>query len=315
MARRLLTSPYTPVVFVALLVAVLPLVLPSAFYMRLATLVFINAMVVVGLNLLMGYAGQISLGHGAFFALGAYAAAIGPAHLGVPPWAALVVGVVVTAIVAFVVGRPVLRFKGYHLAVVTLGLGVMLSIVLVNEVNWTGGPDGMAVKRLTIGDWRAYGVQRWYWIAGVSLVVGMFLVANLLSSSTGRALRALHDSEVAAGALGVDVGAHKLTAFVISAVFAALAGAYLALFDGHVTPVVGGAMRSVEFVAMAVLGGLGSLLGGLFGAAVLVALPQALTAFHDYEQAMLGLVLMGLMIFLRRGVVPTVHGWILRRLA
>jgi branched-chain amino acid transport system permease protein len=315
MTRRLLVSPYTPVVFVALLVAVMPLFLPSAFYMRLATLVFINALVAVGLNLLMGYAGQISLGHGAFFALGAYAVAVGPAHLGTTPWLAMIAGVGLTAIVAFVIGRPVLRFKGYYLAVVTLGLGVMLSIVLVNEVDWTGGPDGMAVKRLVIGDWRAYGVQKWYWIAGVSLVIGMFTVANLLSSSTGRALRALHDSEVAAGALGVDVAAHKLLAFVLSAIFAALAGAYLALFDGHVTPVVGGAMRSVEFVAMAVLGGLGSLIGGLLGAAVLVALPQALTAFHDYEQAVLGLVLMGLMIFLRRGVAPTLHTWILRRLA
>ena len=315
MARRMLTSPYTPVLFAALLVALMPLVLPSAFYMRLATLVFINALVVVGLNLLMGYAGQISLGHGAFFALGAYSVAVGPAHLGIPSGVALLGGVALTAFVAFVIGRPVLRFKGYYLAVVTLGLGVMLSIVLVNEVAWTGGPDGMAVKRLVIGEWRASGVQKWYWIAGVSLVVGMLAVANLLSSSTGRALRALHDSEVAAGALGVDVASHKLLAFVLSATFAALAGAYLALFDGHVTPVVGGAMRSVEFVAMVVLGGLGSLLGALFGAAVLVALPQALTAFHDYEQAVLGLVLMGLMIFLRRGVVPSVHNWIVRRLA
>src|SRR5690606_4300887 len=121
-----------------------------------------------------------------------------------------------------------------------------------------------------------------------------------------RALRALHDSEIAARVAGVDVAAHKLVAFVISAAMAALAGGMLALFDGHVTPVIGGFIRSVELVTMAVLGGLGSVLGSVVGAAILVVLPQALAMFHDYEHVILGLLMMLFMIFLRQGIVPSI---------
>jgi branched-chain amino acid transport system permease protein len=313
--RRLLTNPYVPAVAIAVIVLVLPLALPSTFYMRLATLVLINSLVVIGLNLLMGYAGQISLGHSAFFALGAYSVAIGPAHLNMPPFVSLLAGVVLTGIVAYVIGKPILRFKGYHLAVATLGLGVIVSIVISNETGWTGGPDGMGVQRLYVGNWRVSGVTTWYWISGVTLILAAFAAANLLSSPTGRALRAIHDSEIAANVLGVDVARFKLLVFVVSAVYASIAGSYLALFDGHVTPVVGSALRSVEFVAMAVIGGLGSLVGSLVGAAFLVALPQALTAFHEFEHAILGAVLIVVMIFLREGAIPSIRAALLRRVS
>ena len=312
--RRILTNPYTPTIAIALLVALLPLVLPSLFHLRVATLVFINAIVVLGLNLLMGYAGQISLGHAAFFAMGGYMVAIGPTHLGVPPWICLLVGVTLTGLIAFVIGKPIMRFKGYHLAIATLGLGVIVSICLANEIRWTGGPDGMPVSRLWIGNWRVSGVWNWYWIAGGTLLLAACAVSNLLNSSSGRALRAIHDSEVAAGTLGIDAASYKLFAFVLSAALAALAGAFLALFDGHITPVAGGVLRSVDFVAMAVLGGLGSILGSLLGAALLVVLPQLLATFHEYEPVLLGSILILLMIFLRRGLVPSIQSWLLRRL-
>lgn len=312
--RKLLTNPYTPAFAIAVIVLVLPLLLPSTFYLRLATLVFINAIVVVGLNLLMGYAGQISLGHAAFFAMGAYAVAVGPTHLGLPVWLCLLGGVTLTGLVAFIVGKPILRFKGYHLAVATLGLGIIMSIVLTNEIRWTGGPDGMPVSRLHIGGSRISGTSTWYWVSGATLAFSALAIANLLTSSTGRALRAIHDSEVAAGALGVKVAQYKLFAFVTSAVLAALAGAYLALFDGHITPVASGVLRSIDLVAMAVLGGLGSIFGSLLGAALLVLLPQALANLHEYEPILLGAILVMLMIFLRRGIVPSVQAWLLRRL-
>jgi branched-chain amino acid transport system permease protein len=313
MLRRVLINPYTPAAALALLVLLLPSVLSSSFFLRLATLVFINAIVVMGLNLLMGYAGQISLGHAGFFAMGAYAVAVGPTHLGIPTWASLLAGVAVTGLIAFVVGKPILRFKGYHLAVVTLGLGIIVSMVLTNEIQWTGGPDGMPVSRLRLGDWRVSGTSTWYWIAGSALVLCALMVANMLASSTGRALRAVHDSEVAAGALGVNVANYKLFAFVFSAILAALAGAFLALFDGHITPAASGVLKSVDFVAMAVLGGLGSIFGSLLGAALLVLLPQALASLHDYEHIMLGAILIVLIIFLRRGIVPSLQSLLLGR--
>jgi len=311
--RALLQSRWLPAVAVAAIVVVLPLLFPSMYYYRVAALVFIFALAVVGLNLLMGFAGQVSLGHAGFLGIGAYAVAIGPVHLGLPSWLCLLAGAAISGAVAFMVGRPILRLKGHYLAVATLGFGLLVAIVLTNEAGWTGGPDGMNVPTLALFGWRARGSGTWYWIAGLTFVVGFLLARNLMESPTGRALQAIHDSEIAACVLGIDVASKKLTIFIISAVYASVAGSYLALFNGLVTPDVAGFLRSIELVAMVVLGGMGSIFGSLVGAVVLVVLPQVLTIFHEYEQALLGLIVMVFMIFLRRGIVPSLAasfaGW------
>jgi branched-chain amino acid transport system permease protein len=306
--RRFLESPYAGVLALAILVAVMPLALPSLFYMRIAALIGIFALVVVGLNLLIGFAGQVSLGHAGFFGIGAYAVAIGPTHLGIPSWLSLIIGAAVAGLTAFLVGRPILRLRGHYLAVATLGMGLLFAMVFANESAWTGGPDGMPVPRLELFGWRLAGPLTWYWISGITLVIGAWIAANVIASPTGRALRAIHDSETAAQVLGIDVARYKLIAFVLSAIYAAVAGAYLAMFDGLVTPEVAGFLRSIEFVTMAVLGGLGSTLGGIVGAALLVLLPQVLTVFHDYEHIVLGLVMIVVMIFVPAGIVPSLAG-------
>ncbi len=311
--RALLDTRLLPAILVAALVILLPLVFPSGYYYRIGALVFIFALAVVGLNLLMGFAGQVSLGHAGFLGIGAYAVAIGPVHFGVPSWLCLFAGALLSGVVAFAVGRPILRLKGHYLAVATLGFGLLVAIVLTNEAGWTGGPDGMSVPALTLFGWRAHGSQAWYWIAGATFVGGYLLALNLMESPTGRALQAIHDSEIAARMLGIDVARKKLTVFIISAVYASVAGSFLALFNGLVTPDEAGFLRSIELVAMVVLGGMGSIFGSLVGAIVLVVLPQVLTVFHEYEQATLGLIVMVFMIFLRRGIVPslavTFAGW------
>lgn len=298
------------VLFVAAAVLLLPLVLPSNFYFRIATLTFIYGLAVLGLNLVMGYAGQVSLGHGGFFGIGAYAVAVGPTHFGIPGWVALPLGAVIAGVLAFLVGRPILKLKGHYLAVATLGMGVLIAMVLTNEAQYTGGPDGMSVPRLVLFGWSVRGPVTWYWVSGISLVVASWLAVNLINSPTGRALRAIHDSETAAGVLGIDVARYKLTAFVMSAVYAAIAGAFLALYDGGVTPRTADFLRSIEFVTMAVLGGLGSVIGSIVGAAVLTVLPQVLTVFHDYEHVVLGLLIILFMMFLRQGIVPAIGEWL-----
>jgi branched-chain amino acid transport system permease protein len=313
--RRIIENRYSVVVFTALVVAVTPFVVPSTFYLRIAALVFIFALAVVGLNLLMGFAGQVSLGHAGFFGIGAYAVAVGPTHFAIPSWAALVIGPLAAGLLAFIIGRPILRLRGHYLAVATLGMGLLIAMVFTNEAQFTGGPDGMPVERLRLFGWRVRGSEAWYWISGVTLVVGAWIAVNIIGSPTGRALRAIHDSEVASRVLGVDVARYKLIVFVISAVYAAIAGAYLALFDALVTPATAGFLRSIEFVTMAVLGGLGSILGSLMGAAVLVVLPQLLTVFHDYEHIALGLIMIVCMIFLPAGVIPSITQAIMRRLS
>jgi branched-chain amino acid transport system permease protein len=297
-----------PLGVLAAIIVLLPLFFPSAYYFRIAALVFIFALAAMGLNLLMGFAGQVSLGHAGFLGMGGYAVAVGPTHLGIPSWASLICGAALSGLVAFAVGRPILRLKGHYLAVATLGFGLLIAIVLTNEAGWTGGPDGMQVPRLLLLEWRVRSSEAWYAIAGATFVIGAWLALNLIDSPTGRSIRALHDSEIASSVLGVDVARAKVAVFVISAVYTSVAGSYLALLNGHVTPDIAGFLRSIELVAMVVLGGLGSVFGSLVGAAILVVLPQMLTSLHDYEHMAIGLILMIFMIFLRRGIVPSLAG-------
>jgi branched-chain amino acid transport system permease protein len=289
----------------AMAVALLPLVVGSDFHFRVLAVVWIFALGAVGLNILMGHAGVVSLGHAGFVAIGAYAVALAPRFLGGSSWSALALGAVVTAAVSFLIGKPILRLKGHYLAAATLGFGILLFMVLTNEVQWTGGPDGTRVQRLRVLDEAVTGARTWYWISGGVLLGGTWLALNLENSPTGRALRAIHGSEVAASVAGVDTARYKLIAFMLSAQYASLAGAMLALLNGHVTPGVGDFLVSIQLVTMVVLGGIGSILGAVVGAAVLVLLPQFLTALHDYEHSFLGLVLMTCVIALKAGIVPT----------
>jgi branched-chain amino acid transport system permease protein len=304
-ARRILDHRLASILVMAAIVVVLPLLFPSAYYYRVAALVYVFALASIGLNLLMGFAGQVSLGHAGFMGIGAYAVAIGPTHLGLPSWLSFVAGAALSALVAFLVGRPILRLKGHYLAVATLGFGLLLAIVFSNEARFTGGPDGMAVPRLVLFGWSVRGAETWYWISAAGFLIGAVLALNLIESPSGRALRAIHDSEVAARVLGVDVASKKLAIFVVSAIYASVAGSCLALLNGHITPDVSGFLGSIELVAMVVLGGMGSVAGSLVGATVLVVLPQTLTFLHEYEHMVLGLIIMLVMIFLRAGIVPT----------
>lgn len=306
-----LSSKQSTLLVLAALMIISPFFFPSNYYYRVGSLVFVNAIAVVGIVILTGYAGQISLGHAGFVGIGGYACALLPVHLGVPPALAAVLGAVLSGAVAYGVGRPILRLKGYYLAVASLGFGVLVAMVLANEGWLTGGPDGIKVPdpglRALL---ESLGIaltnpQFWYAFCGLVLFVGAWLALNLHDSPTGRALRALHGSEVAARTAGVDVAKAKLNAFVISAVYASVAGSLLALQNRLITPDVAGFMHSIELVTMAVLGGAGSVLGGIFGAALLTLLPQVLTVLQDYEHVVLGLVMMLVMIFLPAGLIPS----------
>jgi branched-chain amino acid transport system permease protein len=291
----------------ALVIALLPLALPNRYTYEVAILVGLNAIVCVGLNLLIGYAGQISLGHAGFFGLGAYGSAILTARYGWPSFAALAASTAAVAVLAWLVGRPILRLKGHYLAMATLGLGVIVSIVIATEDGFTGGPDGMAVPPLASFGFVFQGETLWYWLVGAALLVAVWLSLNLIDSPRGRALRALHGSEVAAELVGIDSARHKLSAFVISAVFAAVAGSLTAHYAGFITPSKVTFLHSIELVTMVVLGGMASTFGAVVGAAVLTTLPQLLTLLKEYEMVVFGAGLMLTMIFMPQGLVPTLE--------
>ena len=295
------------IVALAAAVALLPLALPNNYTYEIAILVGLNAIVCVGLNLLIGYAGQISLGHAGFFGLGAYGSAILAARYGWPTPLSLLAAVAAVALLAWAIGRPILRLKGHALAMATLGLGIIVSVVIANEDRYTGGPDGMSVPPLGLAGVALSGERAWYWVVGALLVATVWLARNLIDSPRGRAWRALHGSEVAAAAIGIDAARHKLAAFVLSAAIAAFAGALTAHYGGFLTPSKASFLHSVELVTMVVFGGMASTLGAVVGAAVLTTLPQLLTVFKEYEMVLFGALLMLTMIFMPRGLVPTLE--------
>ena len=294
----------------ASVIALLPLLLSNNYFYEIAILVALNAIVCVGLNLLIGYAGQISLGHAGFFALGGYGSAILSGSHGWPTWASVPASCLAVAVLAYVLGRPTLRLKGHYLAMATLGLGMIISIVLSTEDRITGGPDGMPVPPLALFGWVVQGERTWYWLVGAALLLAVWLALNLIGSPPGRALRALHGSEIAAETLGIDSARHKLRVFVISALFAAAAGALTAHYAGFITPAKASFMHSVELVIMVVFGGMASIFGAVLGAVILTTLPQLLTVLKDYEMIAFGAVVIATMVFFPHGVVPTLQRWL-----
>jgi len=296
---------YLGLYLVMAILAVLPFVVPNSFYLDLVIRMAINAVIVLGLNLLIGFAGQISLGHAGFLGIGAYASAVLPTHFGWHPVLAMAAGAVVTGLLAGLVARPIFKLKGHYLAMATLGLGIILNIALRNEAQWTGGPDGMPVPTMGLFGFELANDKQWYWVVALLLSVSVWASLNLIDSPFGRALRALHGSEVASQVVGVDVVRYKVAIFVMSAVFASLMGSVTAHYVGFVTPNLADFFHSIELVTMVVIGGMASVYGSLVGAVLLTALPQALATFEGWETVAFGSILMLCMIFMPKGLVPT----------
>jgi branched-chain amino acid transport system permease protein len=289
----------------AVLLLVLPFSVSNNFYLDVAIRIGINAIIVLGLNLLIGFAGQISFGHAGFLGIGAYASAVLPTHFGWPPALALVAGAAVAAALAAVLAWPIFKLKGHYLAMATLGLGIILALIFRNEAAYTGGPDGIPVPTMELGGFAIASDRQWYWIVAALLLVSVWASLNIINSPFGRALRALHGSEVAAKVVGVDIARYKMTIFVMSAAFASIMGSVTAHYVGFVTPNIADFFHSIELVTMVVVGGMASVFGSLIGALLLTILPQLLVTFEGWETVAFGTILVLCMIFLPRGLVPT----------
>ncbi len=298
-------SRYTGLYIVMVILVILPFILPNSFYMDLAIRMAINAVIVLGLNLLIGFAGQISLGHAGFIGIGAYASAVLPTHFGWHPLLAMAAGAIATGLLAAILARPIFKLKGHYLAMATLGLGIIINITIRTEAALSGGPDGMPVPAMSLLGVDLTEDSQWYWIMAFILSLSVWASLNLIDSPFGRALRALHGSEVAAQVAGINVVRYKVSIFVISAVFASIMGSITAHYVGFVTPNIADFFHSIELVTMVVIGGMASVYGSLVGAVLLTALPQALSSLEGWETVAFGGVLMGCMIFMPRGLVPT----------
>lgn len=251
----------------------------SAGTVNFGVYVLIYGIAAVGLMLLMGLAGQVSLGHAGFFAIGAYTQAILTTDLGVHWAIAAVPSVIVAMLAALLLGMPLLRLRGYYLALATLGLGIIVGVV-ANESKFTGGPSGIfGINKPEIGGFVFRSPHEFFWLLVPVVLLSVIIARNIVKSRVGRALHAIKDSEVAAETLGVDAFRLRLVIFVIAAGFAALAGVFYAHWTAVVSPEASSFQFSIMFLLMVILGGIGSVWGAVVGAFGAVFLEEAMRQF------------------------------------
>jgi len=284
------------------LLVVVPFFFQNDFHFEIAILAMLNALICIGLNLLMGYAGQVSLGHGAFAGLGAYISVVLTSNYELAPMFSIFISILIMSVLAFIISKPILNLKGHYLAMATLGIGIIINIVLEVEDELTGGVDGMSVDTFTVFGFELSESIHWYILVAVLLVIFIWMFENLINSPFGRLLRSIHDSEKAANSVGIDVSHYKSIVFVLSVIIATVAGSLYAFFSGFISPAEASFSHSIELVVMVVLGGLGRVYGAIIGAVILTALPQFLTAFEDYETLVFGGIIILVMIFMPKGI-------------
>jgi len=307
----LLKTPYAGFVFFSVFLFLLPFTVTNNYYFNVLIIIGINSIIVIGLDLLVGYTGQISLGHAAFYGLGAYITGILSARWAWPPIAGLLVALVIVGILAFFIGIPTLKLEGHYLAMATLGLGIIVFIFFQELDFLTGGPSGL----VGIAPMSLFGISfdsdlSYYYLVCGFLLATLLLSINVVRSRVGRALRAIHGSEVAASVLGVNISRFKVGIFVLSALYAVTAGWLYAHYIAFLSPSSFGFMFSIKLITMVVIGSLGSLWGAIFGAALLTSLPEFLVVFENYETSVFGLILILVMIFMPKGLLRGLQDFI-----
>jgi branched-chain amino acid transport system permease protein len=275
----------------------------NAYYTGIAIFIGIQSMVTVGLCLLIGYTGQVSLGQAAFYGIGAYISAILTSTYGLSPWGAMAAAALLTGGFAYLIGVPILRLRGNYLAMATLGLGIIMFIIFREANQFTGGNTGISgIPYISIGSLVFDTDLKYYYLVWVFCISVLFISQNIVNSRTGRALRAIRDNATAAEAIGINVAQMKVRVFVLSAVFASLAGSLYVHYLAYISPQPFDFSFSIRALLMAVVGGLASIWGAIFGTTVVTFLGDFLRGFGELDIIVFGLVLMLIMIFLPRGL-------------
>jgi len=293
---------YLKLLGILIVVAVAPLIIKGDYYLSILVFMGINSMVVIGLSLLMGYAGQISLGHAAFFGIGAYSTGVLTTQFGFSIYSAFLSGLLLSAGVAIIIGIPALRLKGHYLAIATLGIGEIVFIIFNEMIGLTGGPSGLSnIPPFHVGNYQFTLSIQYYYLVWVTLFVLIWFSLNVIHSRVGRALKAMHGSELAASAMGVNLSAHKIQVFVLSACYASIAGSIYAHFVSFIAPNNFALMTSIMFLVMGVVGGLYNIWGALMGASLITFLPECLRVFKDFDILIYGAILLMILLFMPEG--------------
>jgi len=269
----------------------------------LATLVAINAVVAIGLNLLSGYTNQLSFGHAGFLAIGAYVAALVTIHIpALPVPVTLLAAGLATGLVGLALGIPCLRLEGLYLAMATLAFGFVVTEAIANLDGLTRGNDGLRVPLARLGPWALdTDVARYYLVVAVAAAL-IVAALNVAATRTGRAFLAIRTSEIAAQASGINAAAYKTIAFVLSAFYTGVAGGLFAFVVGFLSPDAFDVFLSVDFLVMIILGGLGSVLGSVAGAAIVTVLNDSLAGFQAFRPLIFGAIMIVCMLFMPGGL-------------
>jgi len=309
-----------------ILVSGLPLATKSTYYLTIGNFIGLYAIVALGLALLIGYAGQVSMAQAAFFGIGAYASAILTTKYGFNPWLALIIGLPLGASIAGIIGIPLLKLEGHVLAVATLALSIVIYTFFVQLRPITGGYDGIGgIPRLSIGGFVLSSDLHYYYLIWTFVLIIFLLSSNIVNSRVGRALRSIHPffggSEIAAQSLGVSPAKYKVQIFMVSAIYASLSGSLYAHWMTFINPEPFGIFISILMLIMVTIGGMGSLWGAIIGACVIILVGELFRelvprlvqgAAGEIEIIAYGLILVLILLFMPRGLVSApalFKGW------
>ena len=310
-----------PIIIFGLFIIVFPWIASQisaiANYPDLMIFAGIYCLITIGISLLMGYAGQISLGQAAFYGIGAYVSAILTVHFQLNPWLCMLIGMIVASVVAVLVGVPSLKLRGHYLAMATLAFGIIVFIVFNEEVEWTGGPDGLpGIPGLSIFGFEFDSMIKYYYLVWFFVFAAFIFTINVIQSRTGRALRAIHISEAASSAMGVNVPRFKIMVFVYSAILASLAGSLYAHYLNFINPSTFDLFFSIKLIIMIALGGMHYIWGAIVGAFLVTFLSfEWLHYFEEFEVIVYGIILLLVTVFLPHGLVGIpgiLKGWFRR---
>jgi branched-chain amino acid transport system permease protein len=298
----------------ALAIAVIPLVFQDSYWRTNLIICALNVMLAIGLDFILGYAGQLNLGHSAFYGIGAYASTLLIMKLGLPFWAAFVLAMALSGLAGMALSIFAVRLRGHYLAIASLGFAVIVHQVLINWISLTQGPLGIYAIRppppialpglpvISFGNT----ANMFYLVAGFALLFYL-LLQQLVRSPIGETLTAIREDEVSAASLGINSRAWKVFAFGVGSAIAGAAGAFYAGFVGTLVPDAFIITESFTILAMVIVGGMGTLIGPVWGAILLTLLPEMLRGFGDLRLVLYGLTLTLVVLFMPGGIVQAMH--------
>lgn len=275
----------------------------SDYVTNILIVILLHSMPAIGLSLLVGYTGQISLGHAAFYGLGAYGAAILSTHAQVNPWISILVASLVVSILSYGIGWIIFRTRGHHLAIATLGLGIVVSVAFIELRQWTGGPNGLTgIPPLSIGRFALNTDARFFFVAWGACLLTYLAASNLVRSPIGLLMRGVAESEKASSALGTNVAAFKRAILMLSGLMAAFSGGLYAHYVGFISPQPFGTGFSIRLLLMVAIGGFQSIPGVLLGTGFVTAVTEPLQKLGYYDVVVFGLLLVTVMIWSPQGL-------------